>query len=455
MSQSDGGQNNVAGAGANDAAAADVPSNDSQENPPTPPYLRLISPCWEHIFGFLSLEDILQTGETCTQIHRMVGNYVCKYFRNLRYDLIAGEVYTKMQQNLRLPALAFQLRTDFCQFIPKLYIGKKSELDYFLDPNTLFSLKTLTFESIELTEIQVQYTRNVLKNIENLHLKYCDIDGKAFEQLIAYCPKLKFLNVYDCDMMNTSQKFIFSQYCPTLEHFQYETGLENQRQFNELKAFLEIHTNLKCFESECNFLWTHRDQLIDTNIHLERLTIHFYQWNDLVTIDQFVNFLKALHAHGFYKTLHIAFKNTYSGREEFLKSISTLPLEILTDISPYEIDLMHLTQLKELNVSMWFDSGNMDTLTKSLIKLERLTINSATVDIILSFLRHASKLKIIKIKRDLFNMVLDVSALNEERKKLLYASKVSICLPEDLYLWENWKSNNLDLSHVRITRFDL
>lgn len=443
-----------------DDAASDAPSNESQENPPpSAPYLRLIPDCWEHIFGFLSLKDILQMGETCHQIHQMAGNYVCKYFPDLRYDLVAGEVYTKIQQDLRLPALAFQLRTNFCRFIPNLYIGKKSELNYYLDADTLSSLKTLTFEVVELTEVQVQYARNVLKNIEKLHLKYCDIDGTALKQLVAYCPKLKFLTVYDCYMTDSAQNlllphnFLFSQFCSTLEHFQYETDLANQTQFTELKIFLEIHTNLNHFETECNFLWTHRDLLIDTNVQLQKLTIHFYQWKNSVAIDQFVDFLKALHAHGFYRTLHLAFQDTWSGRAQFIKRISALPLEILTDSRPDKIDLMRLTHLKELNVSMWYDLGCMDALAQRLTKLERLTIDSATIDTILPFICHSSKLKIIKIKRGA--LILNVAALNEERKKLASACKVSICMPEDLYLWEKWTSKNLDLSHVKITRFDL
>lgn len=432
------------------AAVVEPSSNDSEGNllSPLSSDVKLIGDCWDQIFDYLSLHDIFRMGDTCKQLHQMAGNYVCKYLPDLQYDLIAGEVFIKLERD------TFHIRTDFCQNIRKLCIGKRSELDYFLDADTLSSLKTLIFDSIELTEVQVQYTRNVMINIESVHLKYCDMTVKAIEQLIAYCPKLKFLNVYDCYMIDDApQKSIFLQNCPTLEHFQYETTLwkESNEKYENMKTFLENHTNLKSFESECSFLWAHQDILLNTNIRLERLIIHFYQWNEEITFDEFVDFLKTLHERGFYETVH------FIGCKKFSDSFSTLPLATLTKayVNNDPTHLTGLTQLKELHIQVL--NADTDPLAKSLVNLERLTICGFPIDdnYILPFIRHSNNLSIIKVESSSIKGAFDPFAMNEERKKLGNSNPVTISLPEDVYLIQKWKSQNLNLSHVKITRSDM
>lgn len=46
----------------------------------------------------------------------------------------------------------------------------------------------------------------------------------------------------------------------------------------------------------------------------------------------------------------------------------------------------------------------------------------------------------------------DVNALNVERKKLENACVVTIYVQECIYLSAKWKSQNVNLSHVRIVR---
>lgn len=430
-------------------AAATVSTNDSQEKLlPAPPYLRMVADCWHQIFDSLSLNDVFQMGETCKQLHEMVGYYMCKYFPELRYELIAGEVHFKQLQT------SFHLRTNFCQFIPQLYIGKSSELNYFLDSDTLCSLKTLIFDSIELTETHIQYARNILKNIENLHLKYCNIDGRAYEQLIAYCPKLRFLNIYDC-YLNVSRQLIFSQNSPSLEHFQYESGLWHQGTFDQLQTFLENHPHLKYFESECGFLWEHQDILLQSNVQLERLIIQVYQWNTTITFQQYGEFLTALHASGFYKALHMSFQNGGAGYRDLFSHISTLPLEMLTGVYTSNIDWDHLIAIKQLHLWM-MHNANIEVAAKKLTQLEHLTINDAKTHHILAFISHSSNLKTIKIQANFHkSLTLDLFAMNEERKKLKNARKIAICLPERLYLSKKQELKVLNLSHIKLARFDM
>lgn len=52
------------------------------------------------------------------------------------------------------------------------------------------------------------------------------------------------------------------------------------------------------------------------------------------------------------------------------------------------------------------------------------------------------------------NCILDVAALNEERKKLEGARKVTIYVIEDIYLRTKWSTHSINLNLVEIRRFE-
>lgn len=82
-----------------------------------------------------------------------------------------------------------------------------------------------------------------------------------------------------------------------------------------------------------------------------------------------------------------------------------------------------------------------------------LAIYHAPIGTILPFIKHAKKLKLIKIRCFLDNRDLDLFALNEERKKLENVPKLLIYFERDDFLLTKWKSNNINLSHIEIKRF--
>lgn len=94
------------------------------------------------------------------------------------------------------------------------------------------------------------------------------------------------------------------------------------------------------------------------------------------------------------------------------------------------------------------------------VSFEQLDLKEANIDAIL-FIRHSKRLKTIKIDR-MFDTNLNLFALNREREKLeneckfeLFAlGKVSIDVPEEVYLATKWKSQNSNLKLVKIKRSD-
>lgn len=122
-------------------------------------------------------------------------------------------------------------------------------------------------------------------------------------------------------------------------------------------------------------------------------------------------------------------------------------------------DLSRLTNIKE-----WHLHGargiNMEVVSKSLIKLERLVINYAGSDDILPFIRHSKRLNTLRLHHLNGNGNFDLFALNEQRKWLANAGNTIFqnyeekpkyfftnCNPsiETINSFSNWKFQTLSV----------
>lgn len=413
-----------------------------------PPYLKLIADCWENIFDYLPLKDIISMGQTCIRMQKMTGYYLREYFPEILCTLDGKTAQITYSDR-------FHLQNELWQYISKLCID--GNLDYHLNAKTFSSLNTLIFSSVELSKSQIQYTENLLTMVENVQLKYCVVEGEFFEQLIDLCPKLKYLHIQCCRMGEDALHRLFSQKYASLEYLQYQpVPRRAATEINELQQFLETNSNLKHFEADYRFLWANREILKETNVKLNLLTIRFPPTNNNILYMYFVDFLKTLYEGGFYKTLNLSFdyRETEINFENLSNATSTLPaLEMLNTPTDSLIDLSRLTTLKELEIRT-YDSGTLiENVARNLNKLKRLTFFIASNYDILPFIRHSKRLKTINIY-NLRDNVLDLFTLNEERKKLDDACPVSICVLENVYLPTKWKIGNLHASLVKIIRLN-
>lgn len=435
-----------------DAAVAATTSNTDTKMMSTPPYLKLLIDCWEHIFDYLSFKDIYVMGETCKQMHQFAGYYIRQYYPELEYSLIKDEIHFAHPHN-------FIIKPDFYKFISKLHIKNNTGLDYFTRAEKFDSLKMLIIGQRQLNDIEIEHMRNILQNIETIQLVHCHFAGNVFERLGNWCSKLKFLHIHNCTV--TDNVDFFLQYFPTLEHLQYRP-LVTQKRIDQLKIFLEKHSNLKQFAACYHFLWANRDLLMQTDKQLDLLNVHFDS-KDQMPFDQFVNLLKVLHGRGFYKALKLTFRFCRPANvdNDTLKNIiATLPsLQKLTIPDESFIDINRLTNIKEMYIE-FLRSDNMrldaETLAKSLPKLERLGLGSGfmTIDGVLPFVRYSTKLKSIVCPHFADNSF-DLFALNRERKKLVDACEIVIFLPEFFYMCQKWNSQFVNSNLVKIGRFEL
>lgn len=435
------------------AAAAPVRNDLVKEKPPL--YLMLIADCWEHIFDYLSLIDILRMGKTCRRMNRMAGYYMREYYPELEFEWHEGRIETRYITEYVC------LQTDFYPYIGRLQIlwEKSNALELLSSFNTFSALKVIDIDCKKLCESQhesISNISNVLKNVEKINLTGYEIVG-IFEKIANFCPKLKRMKV-NCGMEDHGR--FFSQYFPTLEYLRYSAT--KYPRINELELFLEKHSKLRTFHTDFDFFWANRDVLSQTNIQLDLLIVRFVKFSRTIPLDEFIEFSKTLYDRKFYKMLQLTFIQ-HIGRdidhERMSHAITLLPqLKKMVLNSDPNLDLSRFTNLKELRIYKFDSDTNIELLAKSLPKLEQLVVWRASIETILPFIRHTKNLKTVKMwyQNLPFYYYFNLSTLNDERKKLENACQVSIYTGDEYYLRPKWKSHNfnLELDLVKIMRLD-
>lgn len=424
-----------------DGAAAVAVASESEGMPPSsppPPYLKLNDDCWEHVYDYLSFEDVLAMGQTCNRMNQMSGYYVREYYPNLEFKMCDKKIYLN---EVCVPA-------HFYQFIRRLSVYDSDDFSIiFVNVAQFDSLKTLMFGLMALDGNAIESIRNVLENVETIELYCCKIASNFYKHLSNYCPQLKHLNV---SYSNGEDTNFLTEYYPLLESLTYLVGapfknLSSLTMGHELKTFLEKHLKLKSFESDAQFLWANRTRLEQTNIQLDLLHIDYN-----LPLTTFGNLLRTLYEHGFYKSLQLSYG--YINEEQLGDKISKLPrLEKLKMKNDLFFDLS-LVKLKELYITSFDSPVSEELVAKIVPKLERLQFVYVDFNTILLFIRYAKRLRTIEIDFLFGGERFDLVALNEERKLLKNASQVSIYLRDTHYLPIKWQSKNSNLNLVRIER---
>lgn len=410
------------------------------EEDPKKYFLGMNSDCWEYIFDHLSLKDIVSMGQTCNVMKEMADFYIREY--KLQY------IFEPTQSDY----------LDSCQFITIMNINHES-IQFLLKHNnkTFDSLKTFIFKL--RTEYDIWHMQDVLKNIEIIKLRSSIIMDNTFKLFANHCPKLRNLKIQKCRLANIDGTFFLQNY-PELVRLTYRP-LKSNVQIPNFRIFLENHSKLKQFHTDFNVLWTNRNLLEQTSVQLDSLKIYFEKL-DIENLDQFVNLFTTLHERGFYKTLQLKFLEKFFIASEQLKehynnAISLLPALTQISVEPYsDIDLTRLPNLEKLKTKFVISAAEAKKVAESLQNLRLLDIREQPSDVLAKitleyFIGNSKKLKTIKLS-SMQNNVLNLVKLNKERERVENACQVTICVPENVYLAEKWKTQNAKLELVKIGR---
>lgn len=416
-------------------------------------FIKVNVDCWEKIFDYLSLSDIISMSSTCLRMQKIGGRYFRENFHGYECNLKESSLHSDTFNDDRIELE----RDDFVRFIDTVRVSRDFQyLQRFSNKNLLRSLTTLCLDSVDINQNEIHGLTNVLNNIETIEI--WDAKDNAMGQFLVSCPKLKCLRIGMLNFYsNSAENSIFQHVYPMLTDFQCNNfkGTSSET----ITSFLDRNSGIK--NLRIRFEDLNKIHFEETRIRLESLSIDVYTTD--IDATAFANRLKELHANGYFKTLRICETNSDYDDEIFINAMASFSALEALHIGELKANVCHLIHLKELHIQCTVtDFDNMidciphfEVIAKTLINLERLWIN-CTIRGFLPFLRYSKKLKLAIWNNNDDGIdvdTLNLFDLNEERRMSGIKRKIQIGFFEGMYLAMKRKTKDEDdYELVKITR---
>ena len=275
----------------------------------------------------------------------------------------------------------------------------------------------------------------MFSKIEIMSISNVYLSAEFFDQFLKPCIKLRRLS-FDRSPRNGWMRWKF----PELEHLQlYEC---DPAEDDDLITFFEQNPNVRSFSTSAELLLRNKDIFMATNIALDDLEISRIDDIDLIAIA-----VIDLYHRGFYKKLHIQITSE--------KHLEQLPGLTTLHVNTYDyIKLPPLPTVKALLFRSLCDGlrsyMDMDEVALALCNLECISTEETNEEYMLPFIRKSPKLK--EIRMEYLRDDVDILAMNNDRKKLERASKVTIYFEEKDYLRLKWKYGKSNFGLIELKR---
>lgn len=301
--------------------------------------------------------------------------------------------------------------------------------------NNCKSAKEMEIVNARSNELDVEPLESMLSKIEIMRISNFHLSAEFFDQFLKPCMKLRRLS-FDTSPKNGWMRWKF----PKLEHLQlFEC---DPVQDDDLITFFEQNPNVQSFSTSAELLLRNKDMFMATNIEFDDLKISRINDIDLIAIA-----VIDLYHRGFYKKLHIQITSE--------KHLEQLPGLTTLHVGTYDyIKLPALPTVKTLlfqslwnGLRSWMD---MDEVALALYNLECICTEETNDEYMLPFIRKSPKLK--EIRMEYLRYDVDILAMNNERKQLEGANKVTIYFEEKDYLRLKWKYGKSDFGLIELKR---
>lgn len=185
-------------------AAVDKANTDSGAVPPiceqSADILKLDIDCFEEVFDYLPLKDLISIGKTCKRLQNVCGYIFHQNYSNVLKQCAADrcDVWIKSSESINKHEV-----DHFWRFIDRIYIRKSNGLERFLRIHRHFKrLKQICFNSILLTMNDTERMRETLAKVQSLRFINCEVHGSFYETILAFCPNLKHLYIDRLHIVN-------------------------------------------------------------------------------------------------------------------------------------------------------------------------------------------------------------------------------------------------------------
>lgn len=417
--------------------------------------LELVIDCFEEAFDYMPLKGLIGVGEICERLQQVTGYCFQQNYSGVEVNFKDNHI-----------CIAHKYQADhFVQFIKKLCIQREADLEHLVRvKSNLNQLKRLEFEHIKLNETEFQIIHSISINVESLRLVGCIIPSyETFhESLLDYFPNLKHLCIvrilHNSVIIGANNKWLRQRY-PKLEHL--ELVLFGSPVVKELRTFLELNTNIKTFFTFAQMFWANRQYMLNSDVKLNELAVYL-NYDNWIDFAAFCDLLHELHTRGFYKRLHLQYfcctsKEDFFAEMASLSALTKLYINIKSDV---RLGTFH--NLEEFSIQTSNQIYDFEAMPFNLPKLKRIRFAYSNLEHISMLISRAARLKKIIVNnivdktdsRRVKDAAINLPELNMEREQLQDAQKVTLFVPEDVYLATKWATKQTDLSLVRVCRVE-
>lgn len=382
---------------------------------------RLNYDCFEQIFKWLSLKDLLYIRLTCKQLNE----HSVIYIRAKYPEFTLGYGNATIFNGLQLKKLKHR------------------------EPHFAKSIKKITFSGFELSKKHIKRSKSMLRQIEVLELENAKTNDEFYKTFFRFFPNVKHLiikGITSNSIIGTDNSWLQQKY-PNLDSVCFHNAEIFRRNdgesVKELAQFFQLNPNVHTFSTTYHYFNKNWMWLLDGKASIDLLKIKLPLDFCLVR-SPFCNALMKLHAKGVYKRLYL-YGYTHKNEAD-LDRIGLIPaIETLYfDGAHTDIDIpFRMTDLKELRFSFGGNIKYLDLSSSSLMNVERVFIEFTQIIYILPIIRHLVNVKVLYVDhlwRGTYfeNGIVNVVALNEERAQLEGACKLTIYVKENIYLAAKW-----------------
>lgn len=446
----------------------------------------------------MSLSDLCALGNTCKTMQQVVGQYFQRNYASAEIYCYDDHIHISRYRNINSLNIfgEFITKIKFFQSDAGLY-SARIEDDFKLYQRLNLScgkcLRHIQLIESKLTVAKIECLRKFAGNIENIHLDQCSMDDEFNENFLKIFPNLNRICIEwgsSETIIGSGSEWLTRKY-PKLEQFMlipnysnlFEQGIMSPRRWLQsctepITDFLELNPNIRHFTTTFACLWINTGRFISSDVKLHNLVIDMsrpiyraprfyfdYDFHENFLID-FADALlpneefdlrlicdtfKELYKREFYRQLHLCIIDSH---HDSIRRIATIPalhrVLFLDDIKVEQLSpLMNVKQLDLKSI----EGRDFEIYFP---KLERISFAFASYDNICWILRCAPKLKQIKVftfkGKSHSGGPLDLIALNNERKQVNGACKVSIFVDEKVFVATRWTFENINLSYMEMKR---
>lgn len=423
--------------------------------------------CLYRIFESLQLSELGRLKIMCKRLYDLTGRYYETEYAKSQYFS-----FTIEKGRCRI-----QSRSEFnCKHFKLIKLDE-------LDDNNLRivashyetkRLKHIAFNKMEISaETNEAYLKRILANVEILQFEKCWFKNDVGVSFLRHCLNLKCLALDDyaiksslIDLSDVKHQWMMEKY-PKLEFLSYNVSNPSNNMWPMIRSFFVENPNVELFYPSSESASMPIDEIIYrinlNNVRVKGLCLKLEQMS-FIEIDHIYGVLNVLHAQNYFTDLHLIITReaTLTDRNcaktlALLEGIYGLYVTFtLTDLAVIHY-ISKMTNLKSLLIFI-HKPGYALYLSKKLINLEEVFIRceESNFRMMKSFVGVSSKLRRMYVFgiRSASHAVHCVQKLNNLRKRLSGACKVTIYVATDIYIDFKHINNNLNMDLVEIKMHD-